>query len=416
MSLFPLSLHTRAAFPPQPQTSNPSSPSADPNNPNTSGVGSPDFSWANPNDTLSSSQRQIPLPPQLKTQDAPALDPITRKELNLAPDAHDKLLNLNNWQKTKLNIHNTFVDMPKQIYHGLRGDDDFTGTHLLNIAAIPYYLGGGFLAASFAAGGGNKLNVARQASGVLLYYAGTGAANAAINALAKQSSGVDLGVRYQSPDGDIHKAFNSVNFSRYDLWKDSDYARIAKKMNIPDTVADPRQEVRQRTRRVVSETDTDKLILGNILAAIGAGFIAHRIPWARLMPGNIGSDLKQIWRGGAQGQANESIATRLKETGHLTAKIGLILMKFIVFGHREESDPRLRKIVLTTMAGLTGLIAWRTVRSSEGKDRHYKPAQLDRMSPSLQDPNSPVGKQAVFNRFQDNDMQSLLEQQGGTIL
>src|SRR6478609_464850 len=150
----------------------------------------------------------IIIPPQLKSTQVPELDPVTRGELHLDPDGKDVLLNLNVFQKLNLKLHNSLVDMPKQVYHGLRGDEDFTGTHLMNIAAIPYYMGGGFLAASFAAGGGNKLNVARQASGVVLYYLGTAAANASINAVVKKQTGVDLGSVYQSPDGDIHKAFS----------------------------------------------------------------------------------------------------------------------------------------------------------------------------------------------------------------
>jgi len=358
----------------------------------------------------------IIIPPQLKSTEVPELDPVTRGELHLDPDGKDVLLNLNMWQKLNLKAHNSFVDMPKQVYHGLRGDEDFTGTHLMNIAAIPYYMGGGFLAASFAAGGGNKLNVARQASGVVLYYLGTAAANAGIDAIVKKQTGVDLGSVYQSPDGDIHKAFSSVNFARYDLWSDGDYAHIAKKMKVPETIADSRQEVRQRTRRVISETDTDKLILGNILAAIGAGYIAHRIPWARLMPGNIKNDLTQIWRNGAKGHANETIAARIAETGHLTAKIGSTLAQFLVFGHKDEPNPNLRKIVLTTMLGLSGLIAWRTVDSCKGGDRTYKSPELNRLGSGLQDPNKTKKALGPPDRLQDPEMQSLQRQQGGILV
>jgi hypothetical protein len=404
MSLSPLNFNSRLFSPPLPATLPGSTlPPADKNS-----------TWGPPAEPPSASVPII-LPPQLKSTQVPELDPVTRGELHLDPDEKDVLLNLTMRQKLNLKAHNSFIDIPKQVYHGLRGDEDFTGTHLMNIAAIPYYMGGGFLAASFAAGGGNKLNVARQASGVVLYYLGTAAANAGIDEIVKKQTGVDLGSVYQSPDDDIHKAFSSVNFARYDLWSDDDYERISKKMKIPDTIADPRQEVRQRTRRVISETDTDKLILGNILAAIGAGYIAHRIPWARLMPSNIKKDLTQIWRSGATGQANETLAARIVETGHLAAKIGLTLGQFIVFGHKDEPNPNLRKIVLTTLMSLSGIIGWRTMESCSGSSRTYKSPELERLAPELQNSN-PAKRSDPPNRLQDPEMQSLQKQQGGILV
>src|SRR5687767_12443435 len=140
----------------------------------------------------------MPPPPGLNIGPPAQLDPVTRKALHLLPDAHEQVLRLNAAQRLSIDLQNTFIKTPRQVVHGLRGDEESTGAHLLNIATIPYYLGGAFLAGSFAAGG-NRRAFVQQSVGVALYYMGISAANASINGLCKATSGVDLDLRYKRP-------------------------------------------------------------------------------------------------------------------------------------------------------------------------------------------------------------------------
>jgi hypothetical protein len=194
------------------------------------------------------------------------------------------LLPLNRFERVKLGLKNTFVTIPSNIYDGLRGDKTASFTDFLNIAKVPYYLGGPILALSFLAGK-DKLSFARQGAGVGLYYAGVMVANAAINTLYRWRSGMDLNLRYRRSNGDIEKVFASAEFPRFDLLTDKEYGRMFRKMGVPQEVADPKKETNDQAKRIISTSRADKLILGNLIAALGAGYLARSDKFAHLLGG-----------------------------------------------------------------------------------------------------------------------------------
>ena len=354
-------------------------------------------------------------PPSREIGGPPAqLDPVTRKALHLLPDAHEQILRLNTAQKLAINLQNAFINTPKQVLHGLQGDQDSTGAHLLNIATIPYYLGGAFLAGSFAAGG-NRRAFIQQSVGVALYYMGISAANNSINGLCKATSGVDLDLRYKRPDGEIQKVYDSLDFSRSDLLEATDYDKMTRKMGIPGDIADPRQEVRQRSRLIASDAKTDKLVLGNLLAAIGAGWIARHVPWSRLMPQDIGREIVGVWRHDAT-----KLPEKFKQIGHILKETTGTIWTEAITGAPGEKEPNLRRGVLGGMTILSGLLGWDIIHTAHSSDnRDYQAPQIDRLAPELQtdDPRviHALASPRTFDRFEDIEMMDLAKTRGGTV-
>lgn len=284
--------------------------------------------WGQPVTSLASQASSGVNPALLYRQDtrpAPVTellaDPITRKKYGLSTPFDDTLLRLSPWGKLKLSAHETFVKLPKTLYHGLRGDQKFTFSNFLNVTSIPYYLGGAVLALSFRAGRAH-LDFSRQAVGVLLYYLGTRAANTGIDNFYKAKTGVDLNLRFRKANGDVERVFASTDFPRFDLLESKDYRRMMTRLGVPDDVSDPKREVQDRVRTIISAARADKLILGNILAAVGAGYIARSDAWASVMQGGPGGwgNLKNIWN--LSNKLEGSPLDRLANTGsHVASKI-----------------------------------------------------------------------------------------------
>lgn len=344
----------------------------------------------------------LPQPSLAKTTFVPTVnlvDPITSKRLKLDSPFNDKLLVLTPKQKMKLGLYNTFVTLPQTVRQGLRGSSRFTFSDFLHVANIPYYLGGGFLALSFAAGR-DKVNFVRQALGVGLYYLGVMGANAGINRLYKWKSGVDLNLRYQKPNGDIEKVFASTNFPRFDLLTESHYRTMGRKMGIPDNIADPHREIEEQTRRVISSARTDKLVLGNLLAAVGAGYLARSNAWARVLGGN--GVLKAIWTDPKAG----GLGQRLKNT---QAAISGILGKGIqekITGFAGERAPWLRRGVLgLTLMGTAGILYH--VLTVNNRRRAYESPLITALAPEMNPDYTPaepsergLSRRAVFSMFE----------------
>lgn len=306
------------------------------------------------------------------------VDPITRKRYEIENPYNDKLLHPSSLGKLKLSLQQTFVDFPKTIVQGLRGDSHFTFSDSLQTASIPYYLGGMFLAGSFLAGGA-KVDFARQGVGVGLYYLGMGTASQAINAFYKWRTGVDLNMRYRKANGDIENVFSSTDFPRLDLLREEDYKGLIQKMRIPTNIADPKREVNDQTRQVISASRMDKLILGNLLAAIGAGYIARSDAWARILHDN--GALKAVWNW--QDKQEGGFLKRMQTTSTiLSAKVGPALYD-IFLSPKDKSNRMLRRGVFGSMAVLTSLIflhAWRTLNRSK---RRYESPFMTNLSPEL---------------------------------
>jgi hypothetical protein len=322
------------------------------------------------------------------------VDPITRKKLNLMDPFKDRLLRLNAWDRFLLETRNIFVTLPKNIYQGLKGDPNYSFADFLNISRAPYYLGGAFLAASFAAGRA-KLNFTRQSLAVGLYFSALALSNRLIEKMYKFRTGADLNLRYyKTSTGDIEKALSSADFPRFDLLEDSDYERMAKKMKIPDNIADRKREVNEQLRQIISTARADKLILGNMLAAFGAGYLAQTDAWFRLAGPKQGT-----WLAMSQG----SLPARIKNTalslwGH--AERGV---QEQVIGYSGELGAKQRIGFLGVVGGLSlltlGHVWWTTRKKSYEvalPEMEQKPAIG--LSP-VRPPEGPLKTSSAFSAF-----------------
>lgn len=306
------------------------------------------------------------------------LDPIRRQEYKIPTPYDDKLLRLTAKEKLALDVKNAFVGLPNTIYQGLRGDGHFTFSDYLSVTSIPYYVGGAVLAAS-AAAGRDKLNMSRQGVGVLLYYLGVALANKSINAFYKYKTGVDLDLRYQKANGDIEKVYASTDFPRFDLLEKPDRQVMIRKMHIPDNVADPKREVNDEARTIISASRADKLILGNLLAAFAAGYIARSDAWARLPDGL--KSIRQIWS--LKNKDGGGILARTARTGSaISGTVGPAL-KEVLHGYPGE-NPLWRRGLLGSIGVVTGLIflhSWQA--ATRNRSRVYESPFISNLSPAL---------------------------------
>jgi hypothetical protein len=306
------------------------------------------------------------------------VDPITRKKFDIESPYSDKLLRMGPLQKFKLDLQQSTVALPKTILQGLRGDSQYTLTDFLHVSSIPYYLGGLFLVGSFVAGG-DRVNAARQGVGVLLYYLGVMAANKGVDQFYKWHTGVDLDLRYRKSNGDIEKVYASADFPRMDLLSHQDYEQMAKKMGVPVNVADPKREVNDQARLVAGAARFDKLILGNLLAAIGAGYIARSDAWARLLKDN--GAIRAAWN--MKDKQVGNFGSRLKATGQILWSKMQPALQETVLGGKNPLNLWLRRGVLGSVAMLGSLIfyhGWRTLNRSQ---RNYESPFISNLSPEL---------------------------------
>jgi hypothetical protein len=207
-----------------------------------------------------------------------------KNEVLLMEDAHAptcEVLKLNPLQKFKLGVKKVTVDIPGSIVRGLQGDKSVSFHEFLQMAAVPYYLGGAMLFNSFRAGGDIKL-AKKQGVGVGLYYLGMGLGNNFINSFVKHKYGVDLDMKYKNDQGEIHKVFESLDFTRWDLLTDDDWNRIGDKLGIPQDVVDRDTAVKAEVQKILVKARAWKLVLGALFAATGAGFIARNKGWENL--------------------------------------------------------------------------------------------------------------------------------------
>lgn len=308
------------------------------------------------------------------------VDPITRKKYGIESPFDEQVLRLNPWEKLKLNTKEAFVTLPRNIYRGLKGDPRFTFSDYLKVTNVPYYLGGAVLALSFRAGR-DRMGFARQLVGVGLYYAGVLAANKSIDAFYKARTGVDLGLKFRKANGNIEKVFASSDFPRTDLLKGDDYRKMMNKMGVPQDVSDPRREVQNNLQSIISSSRADKLILGNVLAAIGAGYIARSDAWGNITQG--WGNLKNIWEHESKAEGN--VLRRLANTGtHVNSKVA-DAVKEAVLGTAESGagKPYLRYATLGGAASLVALIGAHSWMTSQQIRKRYESPFITNLSPAL---------------------------------
>ncbi len=196
----------------------------------------------------------------------------------------EHVLELNALEKANLHLTNTFIETPRSVAKGLRGDPDFGFGDFLRIGKIPYYLGGAFLTLLFVAGG-SKVTALRQGVGVLLYYLGVIAGNRIVDEVVQAKYGVNLNLKYKKHTGKTENVFTSPVFSRYDLIPKKTIETMRKKMGIPAFIADPEGEVRQVIQDLIPAARTAKILFSTTLAAFGAGYLARTDAWTRLFGG-----------------------------------------------------------------------------------------------------------------------------------
>lgn len=314
------------------------------------------------------------------------IDPITAKEWNIHHVPVDKILDYSFLDKVAYNLKTLFVTLPKTVYKGLRGDADFSFSDFMLISQIPYYLGGLVLTMSFMAGR-NKPTAIRQGVGVGLYYLGAMAASKAVNFIYKKRYGVDLDLMYRRADGRVEKVFASVDFPRFDLLSQKQLRTMQDKMGIPSTVADRDQACREQLFRIISSARSMKLILGNVLAAAGAGYFARTDAWARLLDGH--GTLKTIWTA-----SRGNILERVSKTGLWAKSIIGPAVQEKVMGTPGEVAPWLRKLTLAGIGATILLCLAESMNVLKLKRYESSPITLIPRGENW------MNQDSLFNRFQ----------------
>lgn len=274
-------------------------------------------------------------------------DPITSKNPLIPADRPlDDWTCLDNWL---LNLHTLAVTTPKTILKGLRGDRDFNFADFQLLSKIPYYVGGLFLVLSQVAPR-NPQATLKTAAGVGAYYLGLQWTDAAINQLYKIRNGIPLDLRYRSADGRVQLALASADFPRTDLLSDAQYRNMCRKMGIPETVADPKNACNEQIRHAIVASRTLKLMEGNLLAALGAGYLAKHAGWDHFVgPKGIGATFKESltilndrhWGSGLN---------RMKVVANLWLALLSPLWR-VKFASYDVSNPGTRRLALAALFG-----------------------------------------------------------------
>ncbi|OGI21777.1 MAG: hypothetical protein A2287_08490 [Candidatus Melainabacteria bacterium RIFOXYA12_FULL_32_12] len=227
--------------------------------------------------------------------------------------AHDEILPTDIKTKTRVNITQA-LSLPEYAVRGLKGDPDANFFEFLQLAKIPYYVGGPILALCFAAGGDAAKAITRQkAVGVGLFYLAAMLASKAINVPVKMFTGVDLDQSYKkivrlrtkSPDGlspmrkEYHKVFESTDFTYFDLLRhgedkaahnhriiNKNFNDIAKKMGINHNLNDSDSTVKPNVKKLIIMSRAWKYALTIPYAALAIG-LSMQDSWK-----NLGNQLK----------------------------------------------------------------------------------------------------------------------------
>lgn len=226
--------------------------------------------------------------------------------------SHDHLLPGNVFYKTKANLHKmgqAFTTYPSK---GLKGDQNASFYEFLAMGTIPYVVGSATMIAVFnkatnkfspesqkeATKIGKKLGI-----GVVFYILAKELAKKMVDLPVETSTGIDLSQPYKKfvhelpPNGyekgktriEYHKAFESVDFPRWDLFsaegdkvgnKNAWFDKIAKRNGFGELHASD-QEMKPRIKELAIKAQTWKTILSYTLAATAVG-LAAQTPWEEL--------------------------------------------------------------------------------------------------------------------------------------
>jgi hypothetical protein len=177
-------------------------------------------------------------------------------------------------------VWKSVMQTPNLMYRGLMGANDFGFGDKMAMTNIPYILGGAFLILGFAAGR-NKVETIRQGVAVAMYFAGVGLSRKLIEGLYHAKYGVNLNLKYKTPDGKVEKVFATPDFPRFDLLREEDYERFARGFKIPQNLNDPYGAINERLKAVIVQSQALKIIIGNLAGVFGAAFFARTTSWTR---------------------------------------------------------------------------------------------------------------------------------------
>lgn len=260
----------------------------------------------------------------------------------------DVLLDYTFLDKGLHKLKTLFITLPKTIWRGLKGSEDYTFSDAMLVAKVPYYLGGAFLALSPFLGG-NKREGIRQEAAVLLYLLGATGTNLLINTLYRLRYGVDLTMMYRSKTGQVENVYGSSDFPRFDLLKPRHYNLMAKKMGTPDDVYEKDGAIRENLRHIINTSRTLKLIMANLLSAIGAGYLARSDAWLEVP--KVAPVIRQIWQNPSVGTVEKaqktvrSVAATLR--GPLVERLSL-----------SQKGPWQKAIIFGSLGALFGTICY----------------------------------------------------------
>ena len=239
------------------------------------------------------------------------------KDMKLAADDHDHLM-LEEYKKhpitTNLKIgydklSNSLTTYPAK---GFRGSVNSNFYEFLSMGTIPYLVGSGMLMAVFGLAGkffdaksmaASAKTSKKMALGVLFYGIAKSLSKKLIETPVKIKYGVDVNlpvrrVINEVPDGtnnddlvsyEYHKAFESVDFPRFDLLysspesgkpQNSYYDMVAKKMGLGENLKDSDQQVKPKIRELVTKTRTFTTLSSYLWAASAVG-VAMQTPWEK---------------------------------------------------------------------------------------------------------------------------------------
>ncbi len=218
---------------------------------------------------------------------------------------------------------------------GFRGSVNSNFYEFLTMGTIPYLVGSGMMMAVFGFAGrffdaksmaASAKTGKKMALGVLFYGLAKTLSKKLIETPVKLKYGVDVNlpvrrVINEIPDGtnnddlvsyEYHKAFESVDFPRFDLLysspesgkpQNSYYDMVAKKMGLGENLKDSDQLVKPKIRELVTKTRTFTTLSSYLWAASAVG-IAMQKPWetsaVKGLKGFVKAPLKAVKYFGSQ--------------------------------------------------------------------------------------------------------------------
>jgi hypothetical protein len=295
------------------------------------------------------------------------VDPINNRKAQIPYTPRDILLDPYPLpDRIRDNFYTTLVRLPKVIAAGLRGDRDYNFSDFLALAKVPYWLGGIGLIGVFSVVDRIGLAGTKAGVAVALYMGGKVLADKLINGLFKVRYGIDLDLMYRDPTGRIEKAYASTEFPRTDLLTAKHYNRIADKIGIPRFVSDRTKAVKEQIPLLMSQNRVLKLVLGNALAMLGAGYFSRSDAWTSLLK------LPQEVRQALFGAGNGGPVNRVVSAGQILLVSVADPFKERLFGMPGEAAPWLRRSVLGVLGAGLAFTVWQGLNVI--RKRQYEPS------------------------------------------